>query len=158
VLATSGVTVFASDRNRARVSRLRHTLRRVASHVPTFVADVTHPPFPERSLDNVLMDAPCSATGTMARHPDARWRLTPDSITEMAARQRALLDAVAPLIKTGGLLVYLTCSLEAEENEEQIDTFLARHPGFCREQDDLSIFPADAGTDGGYAARMRRGS
>ncbi len=156
VLARSGVSVLASDRSRSRVRRLRHTLRRVAQEVPIFVADAMHPPFPASALDNVLVDAPCSATGTIARHPDARWRLTPDGLTQMVERQRQLLDAVAPVVRRGGLLVYLTCSLEPEENTKQIDAFLVRHPGFCRDRDDLSIFPPDAGTDGGYGARMRR--
>jgi 16S rRNA (cytosine967-C5)-methyltransferase len=156
VLAAAGVSVLASDRSRARVSRLRHTLRRVARHVPTFVADAMHPPFANGSIDTVLLDAPCSATGTMARHPDARWRLSPEGLMRMVARQHDLLDAVAPLVRRGGVLVYLTCSLETEENAEQIDAFLSRDPGFCRDRDDLSIFPPDAGTDGGFGARMRR--
>jgi 16S rRNA (cytosine967-C5)-methyltransferase len=156
VLATSGIRVLASDRNRGRVRRLRHTLGRVARDVPCFVADATHPPMAHGSLDHVLVDAPCSATGTIARHPDARWRLTPEALAQMVVRQRALLDAVAPLLKPDGILVYLTCSLEPEENEEQIDAFLTRHPGFCRDRDDLSIFPPDTGTDGGYGARVRK--
>jgi 16S rRNA (cytosine967-C5)-methyltransferase len=158
VLARSGVSVLASDRSRSRVRRLRHTLRRVAKEVPIFVADAMHPPFPANALANVLVDAPCSATGTIARHPDARWRLTPDRLIQTVERQRQLLDAVAPVVRRGGLLVYLTCSLEPEENAKQIDAFLERHPGFCRDRDDLSIFPPDAGTDGGYGARMRRTS
>jgi 16S rRNA (cytosine967-C5)-methyltransferase len=158
VLARSGVSVLASDRSRPRVRRLRHTLRRVARETPVFVADAMQPPFAANALDHVLVDAPCSATGTMARHPDARWRLTPDALTQMVERQRGLLDAVAPVVRPGGVLVYLTCSLEPEENARQIDAFLDRHPGFCRDRDDLSIFPPDAGTDGGYGARMRRTS
>jgi 16S rRNA (cytosine967-C5)-methyltransferase len=104
----------------------------------------------------VLIDAPCSATGTLRRHPDARWRLTERRILALVRRQRDILDAGAGVVGDGGRLVYLTCSLEPEENKEQVDGFLQRHPGFYREGDDLSIFPPDAGTDGGYGARMRR--
>ena len=156
VLAAAGIRVLASDRNRSRVARLRQTLRRVAADVPSVVADAERPPFADGTVEHVLLDAPCSATGTIARHPDARWRLTPERLERVVHQQRHLLDAVARVTKPGGVLVYLTCSLEPEENEEQIDAFLARHPGFCRDRDDLSIFPPDLGTDGGYGARMRR--
>jgi len=78
----------------------------------------------------VLVDAPCSATGTMARHPDARWRVTPRTIERAAERQRALLAAAAALVRPGGLLVYATCSLEPEENSDIVTKFLARHPRF----------------------------
>jgi 16S rRNA (cytosine967-C5)-methyltransferase len=156
VLASSGRRVIASDRNRRRVPVLRRTLARVAPRTPVLVADASRPPFQPGSMDAVLVDAPCSATGTMARHPDARWRLSPGRIRRLVALQRAILDGVAGVVARDGLLVYLTCSLEPEENGRQIDHFLTRHPGFCRATADLSIFPTDAGTDGGFGARMRR--
>jgi 16S rRNA (cytosine967-C5)-methyltransferase len=148
--------LFASDARRDRVRYLRQTLARVAPRVPVFVGDARRPPLRRGTVGAVLVDAPCSATGTLARHPDARWRLEPSRIQGLAGRQQAILDAVAEVVAPGGLLVYLTCSLEPEENARQVDGFLDRHPGFCREGDDLSIFPPDAGTDGGYGARMRR--
>lgn len=156
VLAAGGHRVVASDRIRNRLTVLRRTLRRGAAAVPVLAADACHPPFAAASLDAVLIDAPCSATGTLRRHPDARWRLTERRILALVRRQRDILDASAGVVGDGGRLVYLTCSLEPEENEEQVDGFLQRHPGFYREGDDLSIFPPDAGTDGGYGARMRR--
>lgn len=148
--------LVASDARRDRVRYLRQTLRRVAPHVPIFVGDARRAPLAPSTLGAVLVDAPCSATGTLARHPDARWRLEPARLRALVSRQRAILDAVAEMVAPGGLLVYLTCSLEPEENGAQVDSFLDRHAGFCREGDDLSIFPPDAGTDGGYGARMRR--
>ncbi len=148
--------LIASDARPDRVRSLRQTLRRVAPHVPIFVGDARRAPLGPGSVGAVLVDAPCSATGTLARHPDARWRLTPARLRGLVSRQRAILEAVAKILAPGGLLVYLTCSLEPEENGAQVDGFLDRHAGFCREGDDLSIFPADADTDGGYGARMRR--
>jgi 16S rRNA (cytosine967-C5)-methyltransferase len=156
VLASSGRRVISSDGDRRRMSVLRRTLARVTPLTPTLVADARRPPFRPGSMDAVLVDAPCSATGTMARHPDARWRLSPGRIRRLVALQRAILDGVAGVVALEGLLVYLTCSLEPEENGRQIDDFLSRHPGFCRAAADLSIFPTDAGTDGGFGARMRR--
>lgn len=156
VLAAEGYRVIASDHARTRLTLLRETLQRGAASVPVLAADARHPPFARASLDAVLVDAPCSATGTLRRHPDARWRLTEGRIHALVRRQREILDAVADVVGDGGRLVYLTCSLEPEENEEQVDGFLRRYPGFYREGDDLSIFPPDAGTDGGYGARMRR--
>ncbi len=156
VLATSGIPVIASDRTRERVDQLRDTLARVAPQTRVLVADARHPPLPDGSCAVVLVDAPCSATGTIARHPDARWRLSATMLERLVAMQESILDRVAPTVAVGGLLVYLTCSLEPDENRSQVDRFLARHPGFCQDGDDLSIFPADAGTDGGYGARMRR--
>ena len=115
------------------------------------------------------MDAPCSATGTMARHPDARWRLTPRTIARAAERQRALLAAAAALVRPGGLLVYATCSLEPEENSDIVTGFLARHPEFARTPatgavptalltpaGDFQSLPQRHGTDGAYAARLAR--
>ena len=78
------------------------------------------------------------------------------SIQKAVQIQRAILEATANAVKPGGLLVYLTCSLESEENEEQVDRFLEYHSEFERTREDLSIFPPDQGTDGGYGARMRR--
>lgn len=156
VLSSHVRHLVVSDARPDRVRYLRQTLRRVAPHVPVFVGDARRPPLAPGTLGAVLVDAPCSATGTLARHPDARWRLEPARLQALVSRQRAILDAVAAVVAPGGLLVYLTCSLEAEENDAQVDGFLERHPGFCREGGDLSIFPPDAGTDGGYGARMRR--
>jgi 16S rRNA (cytosine967-C5)-methyltransferase len=104
----------------------------------------------------VLLDAPCSATGTFARHPDARWRLTPRRIATLARLQAELLEQAAGVIRPGGLLVYATCSLEPEENENQVNGFLERHAEFARTKPDLFVFPGDGGTDGAFAARLAR--
>ena len=134
-------------------------------------ADLLAAPFAAAGFDAVMVDAPCTATGTLARHPEARGRITPRAIAALVARQRGLLDAAAALVRPGGVLVYATCSLEPEENVEQVDAFLERHPRFARAPvpgavsavlltaagDYLALPPRDA-MDGAYAARLvRRG-
>src|SRR5207249_5059220 len=89
------------------------------------VADLLAAPFRSEALAAVLVDAPCSATGTMARHPDARWRVTQGTIARAAARQRALLAAAAALVPPGGWLVYATCSLQPAENSDSVIEFMA---------------------------------
>lgn len=108
-----------------RVSRVRLLAKavRLLPHPPHLVAaDGTHPPFRPRSFDAVLLDAPCSGTGTLRRHPEIRWRLTPGHLEELAALQKALLSAAVRLVAPGGFVLYATCSLEPEENEEVVAT------------------------------------
>jgi 16S rRNA (cytosine967-C5)-methyltransferase len=133
-------------------------------------ANLEAAPLREASLDAVLVDAPCSATGTMRRHPDARWRLHPAVFTRVAARQTRMLAAAAPLVRPGGLLIYATCSLEPEENQDVVEHFLKRHPGFTRAHTnavpaelitaagDFQSLPQRHGIDGAYAARLTRAS
>ena len=108
------------------------------------------------SVDAVWLDAPCSATGLIARHPDARWRLSPRRIDVLRQLQHALLDGVAPVVRAGGLMIYSTCSLEPEENAQQVDAFLQRRPEYRRDRTDLAVLPTDTGSDGGYVAVLRR--
>jgi 16S rRNA (cytosine967-C5)-methyltransferase len=81
-------------------------------------------------FDRVLLDAPCSGLGTLARHADARWRLTPAAIDTLVELQQSLLAGVAPLLRPGGRLVYATCTVHPRENQQQIAAFLAAHPGW----------------------------
>lgn len=148
--------VMASDGSRPRTWRLMQTLERTAPDVRVAVADASYPPLADQAVDVALVDAPCSATGTIAKHPDARWRLKPSAIAELAERQRAILDGAATTVRPGGALIYITCSLEPEENEDQVESFLARHPDFTRDGADLAVFPTDRGTDGAFAARLVR--
>jgi len=147
--------VLASDRGSARMVRLAETIRRAAPVVTRFEADALRPPFRAGSVDAVWLDAPCTATGIMGRHPDARWRVSPRRLELAGRRQAALLDAVAPVVRPGGLLVYSTCSLEPEENETQVEAFLSRTPAFVRDRDDLAVWPPDTGSDGGFVAVLR---
>jgi 16S rRNA (cytosine967-C5)-methyltransferase len=81
-------------------------------------------------MDRVLVDAPCSGLGTLRRNPDLKWRQTPQAIAELQAKQRAILDSAARLLKPGGRLVYATCSVLPDENEGVADAFSASHPEF----------------------------
>jgi 16S rRNA (cytosine967-C5)-methyltransferase len=167
VLGRRAGRVISGDVSRLRVRRLRDNLRRAGSgreHV--IVADARQPPL--RPLDIVLLDAPCSGTGTIARHPDARWRITPRALKHIVALQAELLHSAAAIVNPGGLLVYSTCSVEREENVGQVERFLAEHRDFQREparefphelcspQGDLVILPQLHGMDGAYGARLRR--
>jgi 16S rRNA (cytosine967-C5)-methyltransferase len=116
----------------------------------------------------VLLDVPCLGTGTFARHPDARWRVTPEALTALVEKQADLLAGAAGIVAPGGLMIYSTCSLEPEENERQVERFLEGHPEFHREPSDdfpaalatsngdLMIVPHLNRMDGAYAARLRR--
>jgi 16S rRNA (cytosine967-C5)-methyltransferase len=109
------------------------------------------------SFDRVLLDAPCTGTGAWRRNPDARLRLTEHDLVELIHKQREIIDRAAPLVRTGGRLVYATCSLLTEENEAQVNDFLARDPRFL-EVEALTLTPARDGTDGFFAAVLERRS
>ena len=169
LLERSGAGVVAGDGRRERLVRLVETTERAGRAIRVVGADLRAAPFAPRSFAAVLVDAPCAATGTMARHPDARWRVTPRAIARAAERQRLLLDAAADLVRTGGVLVYATCSLESEENEDQVNRFLGQHPEFVRAPvkadlpqqlltaaGDFQSLPFRDQIDGAYAARLRR--
>jgi 16S rRNA (cytosine967-C5)-methyltransferase len=106
-------------------------------------------------MDRVLVDAPCTGLGVLGRRPEIRWRVSPEDIPAMAAKQRALLAAVAGAVRPGGVLVYAVCSLEPEEGQEVVDDFLRRRPAFVLEESRL-LLPHRHGTDGFYMARLRR--
>jgi 16S rRNA (cytosine967-C5)-methyltransferase len=106
-------------------------------------------------FDRVLLDAPCTNTGTLRRRPDARWRFTSEHLETAVRRQRALLDTVSAAVKPGGILVYSTCSIEPEENEAQVGTWLREHPGFTEVARE-ALFPPRSGTDGAFCAALRR--
>ena len=149
-------SVIASDLGKHRLDRLLETVRRAAPGVAVVAADARRPPFKECQFDAVLLDVPCTATGAMVRHPDARWRLSRRRLKSLVRLQSQLLSGAAQTVRQGGLLIYVTCSLEPEENSNQIDAFLKSSHLFHRASQDLNIFPADAATDGGYAAKLSR--
>lgn len=165
-----GARIVAGDARPDRLPRLADTARRAGVAIRCLAADLEAAPFGPGRFDAVLVDAPCSATGTMARHPDARWRLRPDVFPRAAARQTRLLDAAAPLVrKSGGILIYATCSLESEENSAVVEDFLSRNPDFTRTPrhaaapaelltaaGDFQSLPQRHGIDGAYAARLVR--
>lgn len=169
----AGGLVVAADRHGKRLLRLLQNVARVgARNVVALVADMGRPAPFAATFDDVLVDAPCSGTGTLRRHPEIRWRLTPEDLRETTGRQRRILDACAVLVRPGGRMVYSVCSLEPEEGEGTIDAFLSRHPEFARVDPrpnlpeaaraltgaDLAVRtgPLDDGMDGFYAALLTR--
>ena len=169
-LEALGARVLAGDARHDRMGRLVGTTRRAGVAIRAFAANLEAAPLRPASADAVLVDAPCSATGTMRRHPDARGRLHPSVFARMAERQERLLERAAPLVRPGGLLIYATCSLEPEENQEVVERFLKQHPEFSRSPDsgdvpaelvtaagDFQSLPQRHGIDGAFASRLRRG-
>lgn len=169
-LARTAGRVIAADRSLARLARVAANVRRLgAPNVFPVVGDATAPPFADGGADAVLIDVPCSGTGTYRRHPDARWRVQPSDLAVLPVQQLGILDEAARCVRPGGLLVYSTCSIEPEENDEPVDAFLAAHPDFTLEPPPagvvphvlldggrLRVLPQRHGTDGAFAARLRR--
>jgi 16S rRNA (cytosine967-C5)-methyltransferase len=167
-LSRGAAHVFASDLSLARLQRVVENAERLEiDTLHSYVADARFPAI--RPVDLVLVDAPCTGTGTFRRHPDARWRLKVSDLAVMSSIQRGILSAAADLVKPGGLLVYSTCSLEPEENDEQVKYFLGRHPGWVidpppdgvvpatvLDQGLLRVLPQRHDADGAFAARLRR--
>ncbi len=133
-LAAAGAHVTAIDRSGPRLTRLRENLLRLSLRADTVAADVLEwrPDPSVAPFDAVLLDAPCSATGTIRRHPDVPWLKTETDLTALTSLQQRLLDRALELLKTGGALVYCVCSLEPEEGAEQIAALLARNAGVAR--------------------------
>jgi 16S rRNA (cytosine967-C5)-methyltransferase len=178
-LAHAGAVVTAVERSPMRMGRLRDNLSRLMLEVETVVADAAEWGEPG-TFDGVLLDAPCTSTGTIRRHPDIAWLKQEADIAALAGAQRRLLCHAATLLAPGGTLVYCTCSLEPEEGEAAIDWLIAEEPGMRRAPieaaevaglgelvtaaGDLRTLPchlphADprlAGLDGFFAARLVR--
>ena len=130
-LAQAGAEVVAVDRSGPRLRRLKANLERLGLSAEVVTADAAA--FDAEPFNAVLLDAPCSATGTIRRHPDVAWTKRPEDVDKLAALQARLLDQAARLTKSGGRLIYCTCSLERAEGEAQIEAFLARNDGFTRD-------------------------
>lgn len=167
-LARGARFVLAADRSPVRLTRMAANIERLdARNVSLIAMDASAPAV--KPLDMVLLDVPCTGTGTFRRHPDARWRLRHSDLALLSASQAELLRATADVVKPGGLLVYSTCSLEPEENDDQVDAFLGQHPGWTLEpppagsvpdevldRGRLRVLPQRHGTDGSFAARLRK--
>jgi 16S rRNA (cytosine967-C5)-methyltransferase len=161
--------IVACDADRNRLSRLAPRAERAGvSIVETRVLDGGREGAAVADLaaaaDLVVVDAPCSGTGTWRRNPEARWRLTPARLDRVVALQARLLDVAAGLVKPGGRLVHIVCSLLDAEGAGQVSAFLQRHPGWCTEPVDLPagetrgaglrLTPSKDGTDGFFVARL----
>ncbi len=155
-LLDAGAWVVALDASGERLRRMQGSLRRLRLPERLVVARGEAPPL--APLDAVFVDAPCTGTATLSRHPDARWRLGPKDPRRMSRVQAAILEGAAGVVRPGGRLLYSTCTLEAEENEEMVASFLSRHGHFELEAV-LRIRPGErGGTDGAFAARLARHS
>ncbi|MGN3973413.1 RsmB/NOP family class I SAM-dependent RNA methyltransferase [Tsuneonella sp. SYSU-LHT278] len=164
-------TLLACDTDRQRLSRLSPRAERAGAGM---IAARLLDPGKELdglsdvagSADAVLVDAPCSGTGTWRRNPEARWRLTPDRLARYAALQHRLLEIAAELVRPGGRLVYVTCSLLDEEGADQVERFVSDNPGWTVDLPDLPLgqqrgkgwrlAPFQDGTDGFFIARLTR--
>ena len=167
-LGRTASLVIACDRSPTRLERMRQNVTRLdARNVVLVATDARDTALTQ--VDAVLVDAPCTGTGTFRRHPDARWRLRVSDLAVTAAAQRLILRAAAELVRPGGLLVYSTCSLEPEENDDLVDHFLAQHgewslepppdgavPDAVLDAGRLRVLPQRHGVDGAFAIRMRR--
>lgn len=120
--------IYAFDTDRRRLEKLRPRAKRADARNIQYVDSPSKLP---SGLDRVVLDVPCSGTGTWRRNPELRWRLTPERLAALTRLQDDLLDRGAALVKPGGQLVYMTCSLLPEECEARIDAFVARHPAFA---------------------------
>lgn len=138
-LCLTGAAVTALDRSAPRMKRLRENLERLHFESETIISDAAEADLPP--FDAVLLDAPCSATGTIRRHPDVAWSRTLEDVLKLAALQARLLAKAADLTKPGGRLVYATCSLERDEGERQVEDFLAARPEFQLDP----ILPSEVG-------------
>lgn len=130
-LAVAGARVVAVDQSAERMARLKSNLERLKLTAETVIADIGSWQ-PGKLFDAILIDAPCTATGTIRRHPDILYLKRKDDIAALARIQAGILEGAARLLKPGGRMVFCTCSLEPEEGPDQIDAFLARHPEFSR--------------------------
>jgi 16S rRNA (cytosine967-C5)-methyltransferase len=162
--------LVASDRSARRLARLAPAAARLglSGRGDLAVADAASPPFVAGTFDAVLLDAPCTGTGVLARRHDARWIRSPEDVVELARQQRVLLDGALDLVRPGGVVVYATCSLETEENDEVVDFVLSRRedvrewpiggevPAEFVREGRLSTWPHRHGIDGAFAARLRR--
>ena len=177
-LAQAGARVTALDRSPARIARLRDNLARLSLTAEAVVADAVQWQATDSSFDAVLVDAPCTSTGTIRRHPDVTWLRQESDIAALAPVQQRLLQKAVGLLKPGGTLVYCTCSLEPEEGEAAIAALLANEPALRRRpieasevaglsqivtaDGDLRTLPCHlphddprfAGLDGFYASRL----
>ena len=165
--------IYAYDTDRRRLERLRPRAKRADARNIQYVESAARLP---SGMDLVVLDVPCSGTGTWRRNPELRWRLTPDGLAALTELQDELLDRGAALVKPGGQLVYMTCSLLPEECEARIDAFLARNAAYrpipwtrnwpateaappatlSRSSDYLVLSPATHQTDGFFVAVLQR--
>jgi 16S rRNA (cytosine967-C5)-methyltransferase len=169
-----GVKLFVLDQSEARLARVKENLGRLGlqkrSNPQLAVADAANPGtwWDGNPFDRILLDAPCSATGVIRRHPEIKWLRTPEQVRQASLIQQQLLAGLWPLLKPEGILVYATCSVLRLENNRQIQAFVETNADACEEPFDVSwgkkqnfghqVFPGDQDMDGFYYACLRKNS
>lgn len=160
--------IIAGDLYPHRLNTMRELAASQGVRIQTLIHTAENRlPFREASFDRVLLDAPCSGTGTLRRNPEIRWRLQPGDFAELSSRQKAMLSHAAMMVRPGGRLIYSTCSVEIEENENVVNEFLASHSDFVRtksggppeletEAGDIRTWPQRQGVDGFFVAALTR--
>lgn len=160
--AAPNAKVLALDVDEARLKRVKENLQRLNQHAEVRCGDGRYPEqwASNRKFDRILLDAPCSATGVIRRHPDIKWLRRDSDITELATLQREILNAIWPYLKSGGVMVYATCSVLPEENSEQISHFLKEHSDAKMSENNSNTcigeqyLPQLKGGDGFYYAKL----
>lgn len=149
----SGAFLVAADLSAARMDTIKATMRlhELESISPVLLDATEQLPFAPRSFDKVLVDAPCSGTGTLRRNPEIRWRLSPADFATLAEQQKQILRRAVEMVKPGGHLIYSTCSVEYDENEEVIQDVLANDDRF-RPLNTIRTWPHREGSDGFFIA------
>ena len=163
------IELVAVEKHVARMRRLRETLERLGVAAQLCLADVTKPEkwWDGNPFDRILIDAPCSATGVIRRHPDIKWRRTPDELKKLTAYQFQLINKLWGLLKNAGMLVYATCSILPEENDELIKRFISQdndtrvvgsaYKTVSSTTPGWQILPGEMDMDGFYYARLCKG-
>ena len=163
--------VLGCDRTSSRLNKIRQNVKRLQlNSIETVLGDSREHPEFKGIADRVLLDVPCSGLGTLHRHADARWRQNPEAIAGLTKLQRELLEAAVDWVKPGGVLVYSTCTLHPDENQNLIQAFLADHPDwqihppsekspvapFITEQGWTTVWPHQQDMDGFFMVRLQR--
>jgi 16S rRNA (cytosine967-C5)-methyltransferase len=159
-LAAAGASVVATDVRKRALSKLSTRARRAGARIQTLAlgeGGMLPRALRKRRFNAILVDAPCSGSGTWRRHPELRWQLEQDAMAQRQGIQRSVLATGARLVKPGGTLVYGTCSVLREENEDVVAAFLAAHPDFVLREPILRLRPDTHGCDGFFGARLRKG-
>ncbi|MBW4507135.1 MAG: 16S rRNA (cytosine(967)-C(5))-methyltransferase [Scytonematopsis contorta HA4267-MV1] len=162
-------TIRACDRTPSRLKKVQENFQRLKLHsIEVLTGDSRELPF-ENTADRVLLDAPCSGLGTLHRHADARWRQTPESVVELSQLQKDLISHTATFVKSGGVLVYSTCTLHPAENEQVIEWFLSENPSweievpsenspaasYCNSKGWIKVLPHQQDMDGFFMVKFR---
>ncbi|MBF0445292.1 MAG: 16S rRNA (cytosine(967)-C(5))-methyltransferase RsmB [Magnetococcales bacterium] len=173
-LANGKINIVAVEKYPSRIKRLADNLKRLQIPTVTIRQGEVGPDtiLASEMFDKILLDAPCSGTGIIRRHPEIKWRRRAKDIAELIKEQSAILVAIAKILRPGGVLIYATCSVESGENEIQVANFLANHPDWRREpiskkrdfvpeelltlNGDFLVEPGQLDMDGFYAARLLR--